>query len=61
MTRDDDDLTPAQQGKTPEPETLARRARFAAGRERLLRPRSWLTLLVGLAAVAVAAWLLMAQ
>lgn len=58
MTGDDDDLTPAQQGKTPGRSTLERRLRASEGRGRLLRPRSWLTLLVALAAIAVAAWLL---
>jgi hypothetical protein len=59
MGRDNDDLTPSQQGKIPRANVLRRRERgTASGRGRLLRPRSWLTLVVGLIAMGVALLLL---
>ena len=59
MSRADDDLTPSQQGKIPRPAVLSRRAtRSATGRGRLLRPRAWLTLLIGLVAMMGMFWLL---
>jgi hypothetical protein len=52
MPEDPDDLTPAQRGKLPSRETLLNRGRRTlTGRGRLLRTRSWITILVGLGAV----------
>lgn len=59
MTRDDDDLTPAQKGKLPGPRTLKRRKRAEAGRGRLLRLRSWLTVLIGAVAIAIALYVVL--
>ena len=59
MSPDEDDLTPDQQGKIPPHDTLARRARRERlGRGRLGRPRSWITILVGLLTLAVCLFIL---
>ena len=56
---DPDDLTPEQRGDTPSPaERRARDRRMGRRAGRWGRPRSWMTVAVGLLALIVCYWLI---